>query len=57
MTIGALACAPGKHLNKTPIEQAVSVDRIRPAKYTVDGGAMGMREVFRLVFLPPRQWA
>ena len=33
------------------------VERIRPANYTVDGGASGMREVFRIVLLPPRQWA
>jgi len=28
---------------------------IRPAKYTVDCGASGMREVFRIAFWPPRQ--
>jgi hypothetical protein len=33
------------------------IKSIRPAKYRVDGGGMGMREVFRLVFLPPRLWA
>jgi len=32
-------------------------DRIRPAKYTVDGCAQGMREVFRRVSLPPMPWA
>ena len=32
-------------------------DRMRPAKYTVDGGAQGMREVFRRVSLPPMQRA
>jgi len=31
--------------------------RIRLAKYTVDGGAKRMREVFSLVSLPPRLWA
>ena len=30
---------------------------MRPAKYTVDGGAQGMREVFRRVSLPPMQRA
>ena len=30
--------------------------RIRPAKYTVDVGARGMREIFRRVSLPPMQW-
>ena len=30
---------------------------IRTAKYTVDGGARGMREVFRSVSWPPRFWA
>ena len=30
------------------------VERIRAAKYTVDGSARGMREVFRRVFLSPR---
>jgi len=30
---------------------------IRPAKYTVDGGASGMREVFRIALWPPMQWA
>ncbi|MGA7930490.1 MAG: DEAD/DEAH box helicase family protein, partial [Candidatus Sulfotelmatobacter sp.] len=30
---------------------------IRTAKYTVDGGARGMREVFRSVSWPPRCWA
>lgn len=39
---------------------AVSLDQgfegMRPAKYTVDCLAMGMREVFRVVSLPPRLW-
>jgi hypothetical protein len=30
---------------------------IRTAKYTVDGGARGMREVFRSASWPPRLWA
>jgi hypothetical protein len=30
---------------------------IRAAKYTVDGGARGMREVFRSASWPPRLWA
>ena len=29
----------------------------RTAKYTVDGDARGMREVFRSVSWPPRFWA
>jgi hypothetical protein len=29
---------------------------VRAAKYTVDGWARGMREVFRRVFLSPRLW-
>ena len=33
------------------------VGRMRPAKYTVDVGVQGMREVFRRVFLRPMQWA
>ncbi len=32
-------------------------ERIRAAKYTVDGGARGMREVFRSASWPPRLWA
>jgi predicted KAP-like P-loop ATPase len=32
----------------------VPLHRIRLAKYRVDGGAMGMRDVFSLVSLPPR---
>jgi PAS domain S-box-containing protein len=35
----------------------VSRIRIRPAKYTVDGGTRGMREVFRNELLLPRQRA
>jgi hypothetical protein len=35
----------------------LKIQGIRPAEYTVDGGAIGMREVFRRVFLSPRQWA
>jgi len=34
-----------------------SLKRVRLANYMVDGGAIGMREVFRRVFLPPRMWA
>jgi len=34
-----------------------AINRMRPAKLTVDGGAMGMRAVFRLLSLPPRLWA
>jgi len=30
---------------------------VRAAKYTVDGGARGMREVFRSASWPPRLWA
>ncbi|HWO29130.1 MAG TPA: hypothetical protein VNO32_10065, partial [Candidatus Acidoferrum sp.] len=30
--------------------------RVRAAKYTVDGGARGMREVFRSASWPPRLW-
>ena len=33
------------------------VDGVRAAKYTVDGGARGMREVFRSASWPPRLWA
>ena len=33
------------------------IERIRPAKYTVDGGASGMRGVFRIALWLPRQWA
>jgi hypothetical protein len=31
--------------------------RVRAAKYTVDGGARGMRKVFRSASWPPRLWA
>ena len=33
------------------------IERVRAAKYTVDGGARGMREVFRSASWPPRLWA
>jgi hypothetical protein len=38
-------------------EQRLPIGRIRTAKYTVDSGARGMREVFRSVSWPPRFWA
>jgi len=34
-----------------------SIHSVRAAKYTVDGGARGMREVFRSASWPPRLWA
>jgi len=37
--------------------QKVNVEGVRAAKYTVDGGARGMREVFRSASWPPRLWA
>ena len=33
------------------------LEGIRAAKYTVDGGARGMREVFRSASWPPMLWA
>ena len=36
---------------------ARQLNRVRAAKYTVDGGARGMREVFRSASWPPRLWA
>ena len=42
-------------VRKTSLPQHVK--RIRAAKYTVDGGARGMREVFRSASWPPRLWA
>jgi TnpA family transposase len=38
-------------------EQRKMIKCIRAAKYTVDGSARGMREVFRSAFWPPRLWA
>jgi predicted DNA-binding mobile mystery protein A len=40
-------------LNGKTLEE-LAEERIRPAKYTVDGGGMGMREVFRRAFFRPR---
>jgi hypothetical protein len=46
-----------------PIKLAIGVyivgtiEGIRAAKYTVDGGARGMREVFRSASWPPMLWA
>jgi hypothetical protein len=34
-----------------------TLESVRAAKYTVDGGARGMREVFRSASWPPRLWA
>lgn len=53
------------HLKQTQTDWAPLVhgqaqlflERIRTAKYTVDGDARGMREVFRSVSWPPRFWA
>src|SRR6266404_9613543 len=41
----------------TPDSDQRRLLRIRAAKYTVDGGARGMREVFRSASWPPRLWA
>jgi hypothetical protein len=39
------------------LQKPLLLEGIRTAKYTVDGGARGMREVFRSVSWPPRLWA
>ena len=39
------------------LDHKKSKECMRPAKYTADGGAQGMREVFRRVSLPPMQRA
>jgi hypothetical protein len=48
--------APLRSWLSAPLDRDVSeaLQRIRTAKYTVDGGARGMREVFRSVSWPPR---
>ncbi len=47
----------GRRLAAAWVSYIVTNDRIRAAKYTVDGGARGMREVFRSASWPPRLWA
>jgi hypothetical protein len=51
--LGVLCAAAPKQSRPNPLRERQirrprpRLKRIRPAKYTVDGGGMGMREVFR----------
>ena len=53
-------CVLGNRRTFTSREKEVLgmlVEGVRAAKYTVDGGARGMREVFRSASWPPKLWA
>ena len=51
-----LVCRGGK-TTKPRVLWKGTIKGIRLAKHTVDDGAMGMREVFRIVLLQPKSWA
>ena len=47
----------GALLRREGLYSSLLVNCVRAAKYTVDSGARGMREVFRSASWPPKLWA